>query len=221
MQLLDRLRDHVPGFRRLARLPRQLRGASPLAAGDIRPARVPLLWPRPAGRTTLPFPHPWNFREPIRILDGYFCGADAEPLEGGARHNRYLEVPGFAPILVTRDPRIIRAIATETGDRPGQFDRDTLPSAGIARATGADTLLYANGPMWKRQKKLSTPPFGRTSLFQPEQFHEFAETFRHTVHHRLAALQKRLEREGPARVRVQLEPEIKAVMLEMLVNNFF
>jgi cytochrome P450 len=209
------LRDRVPGFRRVERLPRQLRGISPFA-GDVRPTRV-RLWPR-SGRPTLPFPHPWNYGEPIRILDTYFWAADAE--QGSGRHNRYLDVPGFAPVLVTRDPRIIRAIATETGDRPGQFDRDTLPSGGIARATGEDTLLYANGPIWKRQKRLSTPPFGRTTLFQPEQFQEFAETFRHTVRHRLDAIEKRLERTGPP-LRVQLEGEIKAVMLEMLANNFF
>jgi cytochrome P450 len=176
---------------------------------------------RKLGRPTLPFPHPWNYREPLRILDTYFWNADAET--GSGRHNRYLEVPGFAPVLVTRDPRIIRAIATETGDRPGQFDRDTLPSTGIARATGTETLLYANGPTWKRQKKLATPPFARTTLFQPEQFHEFAETFRVTVRQRLDAMKRRLEQTGPTggTLRVQLEPEIKAVMLEMLVNNFF
>ena len=216
LRVLTSLRDHVPGFRRIERLPKQLAGVCPFA-GDLRPTRVRLLAPG-SGRPALPFPHPWNFREPIRILDTYFWGADAESRPG--RHNRYLDVPGFPPVFVTRDPRIIRAIATETGDRPGQFDRDTLPSGGIARATGADTLLYANGPIWKRQKKLSTPPFGRTSLFQPEQFHEFAETFRRTVRHRLNALRARLAREGPS-VRVALEPEIKAVMLEMLANNFF
>jgi cytochrome P450 len=115
---------------------------------------------------------------------------------------------------------VIRAITTETGDRAGQFDRDTLPSTGIARATGPDTLLYANGSTWRRQKKLAAPPFGKTTLFQPEQFHEFAETFRHTVRQRLDTLRKRIESTGPS-VRVRLEPEIKAVMLEMLANNFF
>jgi cytochrome P450 len=203
-------------FARLRRLPRQLRGGSPFA-GDILPTRVPI-FALGSGRPTLPFPHPWNYREPIRILETYFREADRE--QGPGRHNRYLEVPGFAPMFVTRDPRVIRAIATETGDRPGQFDRDTLPTGGIARATGSDTLLYANGPMWKRQKKLSTPPFARTTLFQPEQFHEFAKTFRHTVGQRLSALEDRLKRKGPA-IRVQLEPEIKAVMLEMLAKNFF
>ena len=208
--------DRVARFPRVARLPRQLRGISPFA-GDIQPTRVPLFSPA-SGRPALPFPHPWNYRQPIEILETFFWNADAE--QGSGRHNRYLEVPGFAPVLVTRDPRVIRAIATETGDRPGQFDRDTLPSVGIARATGVDTLLYANGPAWKRQKRLSTPPFGRTTLFQPEQFHEFEETFRKTVRVRLDALEKLLDRAVPP-VRVHLEPEIKAVMLEMLVNNFF
>jgi cytochrome P450 len=210
------LRDHLPGFQRLRRLPRQLLGVSPFQ-GDIRPTRVRLVrWQ--SGRPAFLFPHPWNYDQPIRLLETYFVGADAE--QGPGRHNRYLEVPGAAPVLVTRDPRLIRAITTETGDRDGQFDRDTLPSTGIARATGQDTLLYANGPTWRRQKKLVAPPFGKTTLFQPEQFQEFAETFRHTVRERLDALRQRLERTGPP-VRVQLEPEIKAVMLEMLANNFF
>jgi cytochrome P450 len=215
-RLLSFFRDHVPGFRRMERLPGQVLGISPFA-GDVRPTRVPLFWPG-SGRPTLPFPHPWNYDQPIRILETYFWGADRE--QGSGRHSRYLDIPGCAPVLVTRDPRIIRAIVTETGDRDGQFDRDTLPSAGIARATGKDTLLYANGLTWRRQKKLAAPPFGKTTLFQPEQFHEFAETFRHTVRQRLDALEKRLECTGPP-VRVQLEPEIKAVMLEMLANNFF
>lgn len=211
------LHQHVPGFRAAARLPQQLRRASPFD-GSIRPARVPLLAPGSA-RPSLPFPHPWNYEEPLRILDAYFWNADAET--GSGRHSRYLDVPGFPPVLVTRDPRLIRAISAETGDRPGGFDRDTMPSAGIARATGVDSLLYANGPSWKRQKKLATPPFARTTLFQPEQFHGFADTFRHTVRERLQLVRERIAASGDATLRVQLEPEIKAVMLEMLVNNFF
>lgn len=208
------LLDRVPGVRRLGRLPRQLVHGSPFA-GTIRPTRVPLF---ARGRGTLPFPHPWNYTEPLRILETYFCDADAE--EGAGRHNRYLELPGLMPVLVTRDPGVIRAISEKTGARDGQFDRDPLPSKGIARATGRDSLLYANGPAWKRQKKLSTPPFARTTLFQPEQFHGFAETFRRTVQQRLRALKARMEQaDGP--VRVALHPEIGAVMLEMLVNNFF
>ncbi len=210
------LADHVPGLHRLKHLPRQLRGASPFK-GDIHPTRVPLFAAR-SGRPTLPFPHPWNYSEPLRILETYFWGDDQ--LEGSEKHNRYLDVPGFAPVLVTRDPGVIRAISTGTGAKEGQFDRDTLPSIGIARATGKDSLLYANGPAWKRQKRLSTPPFGRTSLFQPEQFQEFAQTFRHTVGQRLDALHEYFQHADPP-VRVSLETEIKNVMLEMLVNNFF
>ncbi|MFL5242020.1 MAG: cytochrome P450 [Gemmataceae bacterium] len=211
------LGDHVPGYRRLLRVPRQILAISPFD-GDCRPTRVPIFLPG-AGRPCLPFPHPWNYGEPIRILETFFWGADRE--HGPGRHNRYLEIPGFAPILVSRDPGIIRGIATETGDREGQFDRDTLPSTGIARATGKDTLLFANGPLWRKQRKLAASPFGKTTLFQPEMFHEFEVTFRHTVRQRLEVLRKHLENGGHKSARIRLEPEIKAVMLEMLANNFF
>jgi cytochrome P450 len=204
-------------YRRWRRLARQLRGDCPFA-GDCLPTRVPVFG-LGMGRPALPFPHPWNYQEPIRILDGYFCGADEET--GPGRHNRYLEVPGFAPVLVTRDPAVIRAITTETGDKPGQFDRDTLPSTGIARATGPDTLLYSNGGVWRKQRKLAASPFGKTTLFQPELFHEFAESFRATVTERLGVLRRHMEQSGQSTVRIAMEPEIKAVMLEMLVNCFF
>ena len=119
------------------------------------------------------------------------------------------------------DPVLIRAITTDTGDREGQFDRDTLPSTGIARATGPDTLLYANGPLWRTQRKLAASPFGKTTLFQPEVFHEFAASFRETVRARLGVLRAHLQQSGKSSVQLPLEPEIKAVMLEMLANNFF
>ncbi len=123
-------------------------------------------------------------------------------------------------MLVTRDPRVIRAISQETGDKPGQFDRDTLPTEGIARATGDDTLLFANGEVWKQQKKIAMPPFARTTLFQPAKFHEFEDTFRQTISHRLERVRAQIASKGEP-LRVQLEPEVKAIMLEMLVNNFF
>lgn len=211
-----KLRDRVPGLSRLLRAPAQLLGTSPFS-GTIAPKRVPLITLR-SGRPSLPFPHPWNYREPLRILDTFFW--EAENDEVGARHNRYLDVPGFAPVLVTRDPRVIRAISTDTGDKPGQFDRDTMPSSGIARATGSDSLLYANGSAWKAQKKLAMPPFARTTLFHPEQFHEFERTFRATVIGRLELVRDRIAQSGGP-LEVELELEIKAIMLEMLVNNFF
>ncbi len=207
----------MPGLQRLARMPRQILGICPFD-GDIRPTRV-RIFRLHSGRPSLPFPHPWNYGEPLRILETYFWGADSE--RGAGKHNRYLDFPGFAPVFVTRDPTVIRAITTETGDQIGQFDRDTLPSTGIARATGEDTLLYANGATWRRQRKLAASPFGKTTLFEPETFHGFAATFRNTVRQRLEALRAHLERSGQEQARVQLEPEIKAVMLEMLTNNFF
>lgn len=212
----DFLHTWAPEYILVGRLWRQLLRKSPFQ-GDIEPARVPL-FSFGSDRPTLPFPHPWNYRKPIRILETYFW--DAEEIEGGGKHNRYLDAMGFAPVLVTRDPGVIRAISVMTGDREGQFDRDTLPSKGIARATGKDSLLYSNGKSWKRQKKLANPAFARTTLFQPERFGEFAETFRATVIGRLEALDRLVERAGES-VEVTLEPEIKAVMLEMLANNFF
>jgi cytochrome P450 len=122
---------------------------------------------------------------------------------------------------VTRDPGIIKAIQADTGDKPGQFDRDTSPTAGIARATGEDSLLYANGAIWRRQKSLVAKPFSRSNLFQPQKFHGFDQTFRKTVKKRLELLRSAQEASGEGKTRIELDPEIKVVMLEMLVNNFF
>lgn len=98
-QGLPTLRDRIPGFRRLTRLPSQVIRRNPFE-GDIIPSRAPLV-AFGSGRPTLPFPHPWNYKQPIRILHSYFW--DAEDIEGPGRHNRYLEVPWFPPVLVTRD----------------------------------------------------------------------------------------------------------------------
>lgn len=199
------------------RLPWQLLRINPFE-GDCRPTRVSLFQPG-ANRPTLPFPHPWNYQQPIRILETYYCGTEQET--GSGRHNRYLDFPGFPPVLVTRDPGVIRVILTETGDKPGEFDRDTLPSTGIARATGKDTLLFSNGPFWRRQRKVAASPFGKTVLFQDEKFHEFAEVARRTIRQRLAVLRQHLQDTGQTSLRIAVEPEIKALMLEMLVNCFF
>ncbi len=88
-------------------------GRSPFR-GDITPTRVPFFGVG-LKRPTLPFPHPWNYDRPIEILDAYFCGADEEA--GSGRHNRYLDVPGFPPVFVTRDPAVIRAITTRNWRR--------------------------------------------------------------------------------------------------------
>ena len=184
--------------------------------GDWAPSRVPLF---EVGRPSMPFPHLWNYDEPLRVFDAVFWGASKET--GSGKHNRYVIVPGMPRTLVSREPAIIRAILSATGDKPGQLDRDTFPTRGIARATGADSLLYSNGAQWRMQKQLAAPAFSRSNLFQPEKFHEFEVTFRRTVTRRLEALHGRLAESGQRSVRVALEPEIAVVMLEMLVNNFF
>lgn len=199
----------------LARFLRQIRGVNPFA-GDCLPTRVPLFG---LGRPSLPFPHLWNYREPIRILDTFFWDTQREI--GSGKHNRFLDVPGLSHVLVTREPAVIRAVLSDTGDKPGQFDRDTTPTSGIARATGEDSMLYANGPLWRRQKLLAAPSFSHSNLFQPEKFHEFELTFRKTVAVRLEALRARQKAVGASVTRIALEPEVSVVMLEMLVNNFF
>ena len=207
----------VPGLHRLLQLPRQLLFRNPFK-GDVATSRVWIT--RPESRDdTLPFPHPWNYRQPLEILETFFSKAGGQA--GSAKHNRFLEVPFFSPVLITREPPVIRAVLTATGDKEGQFDRDTMPSTGIARATGADTLLFSNGPSWRHQRKASAQPFGKNSLYQPEVFQGFEATFRKTILERIQALHKLLAESHEDSITIQLEPEIKTVMLEMLVNNFF
>ncbi len=205
----------VPGWSMVRRLPGQLLQRSPFD-GSIFPVRIPTLVSR--GRPRLPFPHPWNYRKPLEILQS--CHWNADSLEGDGRHSRYLNIPGFPPVLITRDPALIRAIAKDSGDRDGQFERDTVLATGIAKGTGYNMLLYANGPLWRRQRKLAAAPFGKTSLFQPERFEEFEQTFRATVRKRLKKLYELTQQSGPD-VYVALEPEIKPIMLELLSCNFF
>lgn len=197
------------------RVLQQITGQNPFK-GDCVPTRVSLFG---CGRPSLPFPHPWNYTAPLRIFESFYHGAEKE--SGSGRHNRFLYIAGMPPVLLTREPAVIKAILSATGDKPGQFDRDTSPTAGIARATGVDSLLYANGAIWRRQKRLAAEPFSRSNLFQPEKFHGFEQTFRKTVAERLAALHSLHEASGKKVVRIKFEPEIKVVMLEMLVNNFF
>jgi hypothetical protein len=151
------------------------------------------------GRPTLPFPHLWNYKNPIKIFETFYWGAEREA--GSGKHNRYIYVAGMPPVLLTREPAVIKAVQANTGDKPGQFDRDTSPTAGIARATGEDSLLYSNGSVWRRQKRLSAEPFSRSNLFQPEKFHGFEQTFRETVAKRLEALRSRQLATGKKTVR--------------------
>src|SRR3954454_12171865 len=104
-------------------------------------------------------------------------------------------MPGFTPLLLTRDPGLTRAITLEPGDRPGQLDRDVLPFVGIAQATGKNTLLSSNGRRGA-QRKLAATPFMKTKLFNLDRFAEFEATFRQTVTARLRALRERLAKSG-------------------------
>lgn len=197
------------------RILQQIGGVNPFE-GDFLPSRVSLFG---MGRPSAPVPLPWNYREPIRILETYYSGSEKET--GWRKHNRYLYIGGMPPVFVTRDPGIIKAILAATGDKPGQFDRDPFPATGIARATGEDSLLYANGPIWRRHKTMAAKPFSRSNLFQPHKFHEFEQTFRKTVKERLRVLSEVQAADGDTSTQVELDPEIKVIMLEMLVNNFF
>ena len=197
------------------RVLQQIRGVNPFD-GDCLPTRVSLFG---FGRPALPFPHLWNYKKPIKIFETFYW--DAEKETGSGKHNRYLYLAGLPPVLLSREPAVIKAVLGATGDKPGQFDRDQSPMAGIARATGEDSLLYSNGPRWRRQKRLSGEPFSRSNLFQPEKFHGFEQTFRKTVAERLETLRSHQRARGEKVSRIRLEPEIQVVMLEMLVNNFF
>ena len=196
---------------------RQLCGINPFK-GDVPVSRVWITRPGTRG-STLPFPTRGNYHEPIEILATFFAKADVE--KGRARHNRYLEVPGFDPILVTRDPQVIRAVLTATGAGEGRLDRDTMPSTGIARATGPDTLLFSNGPEWQTHRKASAKAFGKTSLFTDQVFESFEQTFRNNVEQRINELKRYFEASGDNEVELALEPEIKCIMMEMLLFNFF
>lgn len=81
-------------------------------------------------------------------------------------------------MLVTREPAVIQAVLSDTGDALGQFDRNTRPARGIARSTEEKSLFYADRGGSRRQKKIAAPPFTGSPLFQSEKFGEFERTFR-------------------------------------------
>ena len=194
---------------------RQALGVNPFQ-GDVLPSRVHLFEPN---QPCLPVPHLFNYKTPLKIFEAFYSNANSD--DPSERHNRYLYLAGLPPVLLTRDPAVIKSILLATGDKPGQFDRDTNPTAGIARATGVNSLLYANGSVWRRQKKLAAKPFSKGNLYQPEEFQEFEQTFRKTIKERLEILRDIQKESGNKVSRVSIEPEILPIMLEMLVNNFF
>ena len=131
----------MPFLARLTRLPGQLFGRNPFP-GTLPAYRLPLL--------DTAFATLRHFRTPLRILDHVFR-------DGGDL--KCLDVPGFPPILFVRDPEFIRAVTVETANQ-GAFERDTLPTQGIARVVGGRNLLYAQGDLWKKHRTAAAKPFG-------------------------------------------------------------
>jgi cytochrome P450 len=152
-----------------------------------------------------------HFRTPLRILDAVF--ADDRDL-------KYLDVPGFPPILFVRDPELIRAVAVETANG-GAFDRDTLPTQGVARVVGGRNLLFAQGELWRKHRTAAARPFGTGAVQTPDVFHDIEDAIKRAVVPQLDELEETVRRTGANRCRMKLEPHIKAVMLNVLVNVLF
>jgi cytochrome P450 len=187
---------------RLRRLPGQLAGTSPFR-GPLRPRPVPLL-----DAAVWTFRH---FRTPLRILDRVFRA-------GGHLHS--LDVPGFPPILFVRDPEVIRQVTLRTANS-GDFDRDTLPTQGIARVVGGRNLLYAQGEVWKKHRAAAAPPFGAGAVRSADVFHDLERAVKVAAEPAVEELATRVRKSGRNAVRMRLEPEIQAVMLDVLVNVLF
>src|SRR5258708_21856433 len=148
----------------------QVRGVNSFD-GDCLPTRVSLFG---FGRPTLPFPHLWNYKNPIKIFETFYW--DAEKETGSGKHNRYLYLAGLSPVLLTREPAVIKAVLAATGDKPGQFDRDTSPTAAIARPAGEDFLQDAKGAVVRWDEKVFAQPLIRFQLFFEEKFFGFFPT---------------------------------------------
>ncbi len=187
---------------RLTRVPGQLWGRNPFS-GTLKVERLPLFT---MGRVTLR-----NFRTPLQILDHVF--QDDGDL-------KYLDVPGFPPILFIRDPELIRAITVETANE-GDFDRDTLPTQGIGRVVGKDNLLYSQGAVWRKHKGAVARPFGTRAVQTPEVFKDLEKTIRKAVEPTLDELVERVRKSPTNTHRIQLETDIKALMLTLLVHILF
>jgi cytochrome P450 len=190
---------------RLKRLPGQLSWQNPFP-GSRPVERLPVIR---TGLVTFRY-----FRTPIRILDALFGGPDDD------QDLKYLDVPGFPPILFVRDPEVIRAVTVETANQ-GAFDRDTLPTQGIARVVGTRNLLYAQGDLWRKHRAAAAKPFGTGAVQTEHVFHDMEDAIRRAVEPQLDALEALVRQTGANRRRMRLEPHIKAVMLNVLVNVLF
>src|SRR5262245_27576855 len=187
---------------RLKRLPGQLLGGPPFR-GSLKVERLPVF-----ATALSTFRH---FRTPLKILDNVFQGD----------HDlKYLDVPGFPPILFVRDPELIRTITVETANQ-GNFDRDTLPTQGIARVVGGSNLLFAQGETWRKHRVAAARPFGATAVLAPEVYGEMESAVRRAVEPRLEEIAERVRKSPTNTYRMRLESDVKAVMLDVLVNVLF
>jgi cytochrome P450 len=189
-------------FTRLRRLPGQLLGECPFP-GTLRVERLPVV---ASALATVR-----HFRTPLRILDHVFRG------DGDLK---YLDVPGFPTILFVRDPEVIRAVTVGTMNH-GDFDRDTLPTQGIARVVGGRNLLFAQGEIWRKHRAAAARVFGAGTVQTPDVYRDMEQAIRRAVEPQIEELAERVRRSRTGTVRMQLEPSIQALMLNVLVNVLF
>jgi cytochrome P450 len=187
---------------RLKRLPAQLVGDSPFS-GTLRAERLPTLATALAAAR--------HCRTPLRILDHVFR-------DGGDL--KYLDVPGFPAVLFVRDPDLIRAVTVDTANR-GDFDRDTLPTQGIARVVGGTNLLFARGEAWRKHRAAAARVFGAGTFQTPELYRDMEQAIRRAAEPQVEELARLVRASPSGRCRVRLEPDIQAVMLNVLVNVLF
>jgi cytochrome P450 len=189
-------------FARLKRLPAQVAGDCPFA-GTLRAERLSVF------HTALVAAR--HSRTPLRILDDVFR-------DGGDL--KYLDVPGFPPILFVRDPELIRTITVGTANA-GDFDRDTLPTQGIARVVGGSNLLFAQGEVWKKHRAAAARVFGAGTFNTPDVYRDMEQAIRRAAEPQVEELARRVKASPTGRCRIRLEPDVQAVMLNVIVNVLF
>src|SRR5262249_3035485 len=121
---------------------------------------------------------------------------------------KYLDVPGFPSILFVCDPEFIRTLTLQTALQ-GDFDRDTLPTQGIARVVGAENLLYSQGKTWQKHKGAISRPLGTTAVQTPEVFKDLELAIKRAVEPQLEELAELVRRSPTNSHRMKLELSIK------------
>lgn len=189
-------------LRRIKYLPSQILRKNPFS-GSMKVVRLPVL---ETVRVTARF-----FRNPLKILDYVF--QDDQDL-------KFFDLPGFNPILFIRDPEMIRQITLETANG-GDFDRDTLPTQGIGRVVGKNNLLYAQGELWQRHKSGIVRVLGTKAVQTYDVFHNLENTIRTSLEPQISELEEKVRISNSNEHSMHLENDIKALMLNLLVNVMF